>query len=182
MVTDANAIGMAQPISNKLIKLAIGKCTFKLNKILACQLSRNSQQAKTSIIQQYAIMCSLAGVACRALISYVAVKQLGSCVKRNKKFLFFMYFLNTYTRNSDYLILFIKTNDAHKISMLSHTISNTFKKYNRGRGRGKGDGNIVKNDGGDEMVVVFTITETNCLVVSLFFDLVRAILYLYLWC
>ena len=44
------------------------------------------------------------------------------------------------------------------------------------------DGNIVKNDGGAEMVVVFTITEINCLVVSLFFDLVRAILYLCLWC
>ena len=31
------------------------------------------------------------------------------------------------------------------------------------------------------MVVVFTITEINYLVVSLFFDLVRVILYLYLW-
>ena len=33
--------------------------------------------------------------------------------------------------------------------MLSHTIFNTFKKCNQG------DGNIVKNDGGGEMVVVF---------------------------
>ena len=41
--------------------------------------------------------------------------------------------------------------------------------------------NIVKNDGGGDMVVVFAITEINYLVVSLFFDLVRAILYLYLW-
>ena len=31
------------------------------------------------------------------------------------------------------------------------------------------------------MVVVFTVTEVNYLVVSLFFDLVRAILYLFLW-
>ena len=46
---------------------------------------------------------------------------------------------------------------------------------------GGGDGNIVKNDVGGEMVVVFTITETKYLVASLFFNLVRAISYLYLW-
>ena len=46
---------------------------------------------------------------------------------------------------------------------------------------GGGNGNIVKNDGGGEIMVVFTITKINYLVVSLFFDLVRAILYLYLW-
>ena len=45
-----------------------------------------------------------------------------------------------------------------------------------------GDENIVKNDGGGEMVLVVTITEINYLVVSLFFGLVMAILYLYLWC
>ena len=33
--------------------------------------------------------------------------------------------------------------------------------------------NTVKNGGGAKMVVVFTITEINCLVVSLFNDLVR---------
>ena len=88
-----------------------------------------------------------------------------------------MYFHNTCTRISDYLILFIKTDDAHKIRMLSHTIFNTFKKCNRGGG----DGNIVKNDGGSNMVVVCAITEINYLVASLIFDLVRVILYLYLW-
>ena len=86
----------------------------------------------------------------------------------------------TCTRNSNYLILFIKTSDAHKIRMLSHTIFNKLflKSVTEGRG---GDGNIVKNNGGGEMVVVFTITEINYLVASLIFDLVRAILYLYLW-
>ena len=83
---------------------------------------------------------------------------------------------NTCTRKSNCLVFFIKTGDAHKIRMLSPTIFNTFKECNRG----KGDGNIVKNDGGGEMVVVFNITEINYLVVSLFFDLVQAISYLYL--
>ena len=59
--------------------------------------------------------------------------------------------------------------------MLSQTIFNTFKKCNRG------DGNIVKNDGDGEKVVVFTITEINYLVISQFFDLARAILHIYLW-
>ena len=54
-----------------------------------------------------------------------------------------------------------------------------FKKCNRGGGGGEED--IVKNDGGVEMVVVFTNTEINYLVVNLFFHLVRAISYLYLW-
>ena len=85
-----------------------------------------------------------------------------------------MHFHNTCTRNSDYLIFFIKTGDAHKKKMLSHTILNTFKKCNWE------EENIVKNNGGGEMVVVFTITEINYLVVSIFFDLVRAILYSYL--
>ena len=43
-------------------------------------------------------------------------------------------YLITPTRNSDYLILFIKTDDAHKVRMLSHTTFNTFKKCNRGEG------------------------------------------------
>ena len=85
-----------------------------------------------------------------------------------------MHFHDTCTRNSDYLIVFIKTGDAYKIRMLSHTIFNTFKKCDRGE-----DGNIVKNDGFGKMVVVFTIIEINYLGVSLFFDLVRVILYLY---
>ena len=76
-----------------------------------------------------------------------------------------MYFHNTCTRNSDYLILFIKTGNAHKIGMLPHTI------FTEG-----GGWKNSKNDGGGEMLVVFTITETNYLVVSLFFDLVQAIL------
>ena len=84
-----------------------------------------------------------------------------------------MYFHYTCTGNSDYLVLFIKTGDAHKIRMLSHTLSLTLLKSVTG-----GDGNIVKNDSGDEMVVVFTITEISYLVASLFFDLVRAIVYL----
>ena len=45
----------------------------------------------------------------------------------------------------------------------------------------RGNENIVKNDDGSDMVVVFTITEINNLVESLFFDLVLVILYLYLW-
>ena len=94
-------------------------------------------------------------------------------IHQQKNFVFYA-FHNTCTQNSDYLILFIKIDDAHKIRMLSHTIFNTFKKINRR------NGNIVKNDYG-VMVVVFAITEINYLVVSLFFDLVRAILYLYLW-
>ena len=40
---------------------------------------------------------------------------------------------------------------------------------------------MVKNDGGGEMVVVSTITKINYFVVSLFFDLVRAISCLCLW-
>ena len=40
----------------------------------------------------------------------------------------------------------------------------------------KGGGDIVKS-----MAVVFTIKEINYLVVGLFYDLVRPILYLYLW-
>ena len=63
--------------------------------------------------------------------------------------------------------------------MLSHTVFNTLKKRNRGGGGG--GGNIVKNDGGGEMVIVFAITEISYLVVSLFFDLVRATLYFYMW-
>ena len=89
-----------------------------------------------------------------------------------------MHSHNTCTRNSNYLILFVETGDAHKTRMLSYTIFNTFNNCNR---RGGEDGNIVKDDGGGEMVVVFTITKINYLVASLFFDLVRAISYLYLW-
>ena len=37
-----------------------------------------------------------------------------------------------------------------------------------------------QNDGGGQMVVAFTITEVNYLVVSLFCNLVQAISYLYL--
>ena len=68
-----------------------------------------------------------------------------------------MYFHNTCTRNSDQLIFFFETDDADKMRMLSHAIFNTFKKCNWG------DGNLVKNDGGGEIVVVFTITEINYL-------------------
>ena len=95
---------------------------------------------------------------------------IGVLCEKKQKFLFFVYFHNTCTQNSDYLILFIKTNNAHKAKILSHVTFNTLKKCNR-----KEDGNIIKNDSGSEIMVVFTITE-----VSLFFDLVRAILYLYL--
>ena len=56
-----------------------------------------------------------------------------------------MYFQNTCTRNSDYLILFIKTDDAHKIRMLSHTIFNTFKKCNRGGGWWLRNGGCLPN-------------------------------------
>ena len=91
-----------------------------------------------------------------------------------------MYFHNTCTRNSDYLILFTKTGDVHKIGMLSPTIFNVRWVSHQRVIWGGRDGNIVKNDGGGKMVVVFTVTEINYLVVSLFFDLVRAILYLYL--
>ena len=95
-------------------------------------------------------------------------------MKRNKKLLL-LFLCSSVTPVHEIVIIFIKTDDAHKIRILSHTIFNTFKKCNRGR-----DGNIVKNDGGGEMVVVFTITEINYLLVSLFFDLVPTILYLYM--
>ena len=39
----------------------------------------------------------------------------------------------------------------------------------------------VKNGGGGKMVIVFTITEIKYIVVSLFFNVVLDILYLYLW-
>ena len=46
---------------------------------------------------------------------------------------------------------------------MSQTIFDTFKKCDR-----EGDGNTVKEEGGGEMVVAFTITEIIYLVVSLF--------------
>ena len=96
---------------------------------------------------------------------------------KQKMFVFYV-FHNTCTRNSHHLILFIKIGDAHKIKILSETIFNTSKKCNPENGRNR---NIVKNDGGGVMAIVFAITEINYLVVGLFSDLVRAILYLYLW-
>ena len=77
-------------------------------------------------------------------------------MNRNKNFCFL--FISITSVHKIVIILFSllnKTGDAHKIRMLSHTIFTTFKKCNRA------DGNIVKNDGGSEMVVVFTITEIN---------------------
>ena len=46
----------------------------------------------------------------------------------------------------------------------------------------EGDGNTVKNDGGDQMVVIFTITEINILMVSLFRDSVPPLPYLQYIC
>ena len=89
------------------------------------------------------------------------------CKKKQKKICFLCISITPIHK------IVIKIGDAHKIRMLSHTIFNTFKKCYQG------DGNIVKNDVGGEVVVVFSITEINYLVVSLFFDLVPAILYLY---
>ena len=41
--------------------------------------------------------------------------------------------------------------------------------------------NRVKSDGGGKVVAVFTITETVYLMLSLFYDLVLTLSYLYLW-
>ena len=143
-----------------------------------------SSKLKFGDLWLYTMLASPASVTRRALISYIAVKCFSSAGqtvfsyqallwKETKNFCL-IHFRNTYTQIRDYLILFIKTGDAHKIQMLSHTIVNIFKKCNWG------DGNIVKSYGGSKMVFVFTITEINYLLVSLFFDLVLAISYLYL--
>ena len=39
----------------------------------------------------------------------------------------------------------------------------------------------MRNDGGGQMMVVFTMTDINYLVVGLFDDLARSLSYLYLW-
>ena len=84
-----------------------------------------------------------------------------------------MHIQNCCTRNGDHLNLLIKSGNGHKQRILAQTTINTFKSM-RGRDR-----NTVKNDGG-QIVVIFTITEINYLVVSQFCDLVRPLSYLYL--
>ena len=44
---------------------------------------------------------------------------------------YIFYFQTSCTHNGDHLILSIKTDNAHKERMLSHTIINTFKKCER---------------------------------------------------
>ena len=71
-----------------------------------------------------------------------------------------MHIHNCCTLNVDNLL--IKNGTAHKQRTLPQTTINTLKKY-------EGEGmKPVKNDGGGQMVVVFTITEINYLTVSLF--------------
>ena len=85
-----------------------------------------------------------------------------SCVNSNKMLMHFMYFRNSRTRNSDHhffllrLTMLMKKKCCHKLSL-------TFLKSVRGRDR-KTD----KNDDGCRMVVAFTMTEINYLVVSQF--------------
>ena len=60
--------------------------------------------------------------------------------------------------------------------MISQTIIHMLERCNRG----EEEVNIVKNDAGATMVVVFAIAEISYLVVGLFNDLVRPLLFLYL--
>ena len=85
-----------------------------------------------------------------------------------------MHIHNYFTSNGDHLVLLIKTDNIHKEIMLLPTTVNTFKKCDRGGIE------TVKNDSGGQNVV-FTITEINYLLISLFCDLLRPLLNLYLW-
>ena len=76
-----------------------------------------------------------------------------------------MHIHNFCVRNGDNLNLLIKTADAHKQKIFPQTTIITSKKYEKGGIETLG---IVKNDGVGHMVVAFTITEINYLVVSLF--------------
>ena len=79
----------------------------------------------------------------------------------NEKLMFFIYFHNFCAYNNDYLILFIKIGNAHKQRILSQAIIDAFETCEGGRNI-----NTVKNYGGAQMVVVFTITEKNYFMVS----------------
>ena len=87
---------------------------------------------------------------------------------------FFVHTHNSCTRNGDNLILLIKTDNDHKKECRCKP---SLKLLESVRGR---DCNTVENDDGGQMLVAFTVTETNNLVVSLLCDLVRSVSYLYL--
>ena len=95
----------------------------------------------------------------------------GSCVSSSEKLMNFMHFHNSYTQNHDHHILLIMTGNAHKESC--HKLSLCFS--------GRKDWNTIKTDGSGQMVVAYTITEINYLPVSLFWDVVLPLSYLYLW-
>ena len=87
-----------------------------------------------------------------------------------------MHFHKSCTSKGDHLILLINTGNAHQEKMWSQNIINTFKKC-----EGDRDQNRMKNDSGDQKVVVFAITEINYLMVGLVSDLERPLSYLYFW-
>ena len=84
--------------------------------------------------------------------------------------MFFMGIYNSCKLNGNNLCLLIKTDKCSN----GH---NVFTKFNEYKGGLKQDTN--DNDG--QMLVVFIFTEINYVVVSLFYDLVWPLSYLYLW-
>ena len=60
-----------------------------------------------------------------AFLAAPAGKPIGSCVNKKKYLTFFAYFHDSFTRNGDYLILFIETGNAQKIRILSQTMFDT---------------------------------------------------------
>ena len=83
----------------------------------------------------------------------------------------FMHFHNSFTRNCDHHILVIMAGNDHKefCRKLSLILVREQELC------------IIKTDCSSKMVVTFTIIEINYLMVSLFFELVLPLSYLYLW-
>ena len=95
----------------------------------------------------------------------------GSGVNSSQNLMNFMHFHNSCTQNCDYHILLIMIGNAHKESC--HKLSLCLSR--------RKDWNTIKIDGSDQMVVTFTITEINYLVVSSFWDVVLPLSNLYFW-
>ena len=78
------------------------------------------------------------------------------------------------TRNGDNLSPLIKSGNNNILSMISQTIIRILKHVKGG------GGNKVKKEVGAMMVVVFTTADISYLVVGLYHNLVRPLLFLYL--
>ena len=94
-----------------------------------------------------------------------------SSTNSKDKFMLFMSLDNSCTQRNDYLMLIIKTANAHR-KMWSQTTFNTFKKCN------EGDENTTEEESGGQCNC-FTITKIKYLHSD--YHLVPLLLYLYLW-